>query len=246
MAADGMAVRRDGARRTETALHRRGRGARRPRRRCRVRSRGRSRSRRGVAQVAIRREPAPVLVAAIERGRTGSPAARSARGQSPTAMPRPCSRSAACTPPAASSPNADPPDSTIASTVSTVLCGASRSVSRPPGAPPSTLTDATAGRSNTITVTPEPSRRSSALPTAASGRHPSAGSRVVASRSRPREWRSAHRCRSNIRAVHSGKLPRASSSCHSSCKAVPFRLRCDSGSTFSTGRRIWHRNFMNN
>ena len=40
--------------------------------------------------------------------------------------PRPCSASQACTPPAASSPSAEPPESAIASTASTVLSGWSR------------------------------------------------------------------------------------------------------------------------
>src|SRR5437868_6136288 len=48
----------------------------------------------------------------------------------PTAKPRPRSRSSACTPEAASRPNAEPPESTTASMRSTSRCGASRSVSR--------------------------------------------------------------------------------------------------------------------
>ena len=69
------------------------------------------------------------------------------------------------TPAAASRPKAEPPDRTTASTVSTVFSGASRSVSRVPGAPPMTWTAATAGSSQTTTVTPDFSVASSALPT---------------------------------------------------------------------------------
>ena len=63
--------------------------------------------------------------------------------------------SAACTPDAASSPKAEPPDSTMALIASTELCGSSRSVSRVPGAPPSTCTPATAGSSQSRAVTPD-------------------------------------------------------------------------------------------
>ncbi len=83
----------------------------------------------------------------------------------PTAKPRPSARSPACTPPAASSPKADPPESTKASTSDTVIAGSRSAVSRPPGAPPSTLPEAVAGRSKTMAVTPEPSARSVAWPT---------------------------------------------------------------------------------
>ena len=50
-----------------------------------------------------------------------------------TWKPRPCSRSQACTPEAASSPKAEPPDSTMASMPSTVCAGSSSAVSRVPG-----------------------------------------------------------------------------------------------------------------
>src|SRR5499426_1693275 len=81
------------------------------------------------------------------------------------AKPRPRSRSSACTPAPASKPKAEPPDSTTASMRSIVRCGSSRSVSRVPGAPPRTSTAATAGSSNTMAVTPEARRTSSACPT---------------------------------------------------------------------------------
>ena len=58
------------------------------------------------------------------------------------------------TPPAASSPKAEPPDSTTASTRSTSVPGPSNSVSRLPGAPPRTSTAATAGASASTTVVP--------------------------------------------------------------------------------------------
>ena len=73
---------------------------------------------------------------------------------SPTAKPRPCAASQSMTPAAASSPNAEPPDSTIASTRSTSVAGPSSSVSRLPGAPPRTSTAATAGASAITTVAP--------------------------------------------------------------------------------------------
>ena len=68
------------------------------------------RRRRRVAELAIGRVAAPVLVAAARADRTGSPPARSARAPMRTAKPRPCSFSHACTPDAASRPNAEPPD----------------------------------------------------------------------------------------------------------------------------------------
>jgi hypothetical protein len=79
---------------------------------------------------------------------------------------RSCPRRRACTPAAASSPKAEPPEeSTSASIAWTVFSGASRSVSRVPGPPPRTSTAATAAYSNRTTVTPERKRESSALPT---------------------------------------------------------------------------------
>ena len=58
------------------------------------------------------------------------------------------------TPSAAESPQDEPPDSTIASTCSTVMPGSSRALSRVPGAPPSTAIEAMVGLSNSATVTP--------------------------------------------------------------------------------------------
>ncbi len=63
----------------------------------------------------------------------------------PTAKPRPCSASQACTPPPASSPNAEPPPSAMASIRSTVLARSSSAPSRVPGPPPRTSIAATAG-----------------------------------------------------------------------------------------------------
>src|SRR5664280_2024392 len=82
-----------------------------------------------------------------------------------TWKPRPCSRSHDCTPEAASSPKAEPPDSAMASMPSTVCAGSSKAVSRVPGPPPRTSTLATTAASNTIAVTPEPSLPSPAWPT---------------------------------------------------------------------------------
>src|SRR5262245_39977520 len=67
-------------------------------------------------------------------------------------------------PDAASRPNADPPASAMASMRSTVMAGSSSADSRVPGPPPRTSIAATAGSSNTIAVTPEPSRASSSWP----------------------------------------------------------------------------------
>ena len=132
---------------------------------CSSRSQGKvgaSRRGGGVAEIAIGREAAPVLVAAIEhieqRGAAHDRYAHIRRSRNP----RPRSRSSACTPVAASRPNAEPPERTTASTRSTVRCGSSRSVSRVPGAPPRTSTLATAGSSKMIAVTPEARRASSA------------------------------------------------------------------------------------
>src|SRR6266566_314926 len=73
----------------------------------------------------------------------------------PTAKPRPCSASQACTPPPASSPNAEPPASTRASIRSTVLARSSNAPSRIPGPPPRTSIAATAGLSKITAVTPD-------------------------------------------------------------------------------------------
>src|SRR6185503_16663383 len=86
-----------------------------------------------------------------------------------TAKPRPCSASHACTPDAASSPKADPPESAMASTPCTVCAGSRSAVSRVPGPPPRTSMEATAGASSTTAVTPEARRASSALPTSTPG-----------------------------------------------------------------------------
>src|SRR4029434_883360 len=83
--------------------------------------------------------------------------------------PRPCSRSQACTPDAASRPKADPPDKTMASMLSTVSAGSSRAVSRVPGPPPRTSTLAITASSKTTAVTPEPSLGSPACPTRTPG-----------------------------------------------------------------------------
>ena len=76
--------------------------------------------------------------------------------------PRPCSASQACTPPAASSPSAEPPESAMPSMLSTVLSGLSAASSRVPGPPPRTSIAATAGLSKITAVTPEASFASSA------------------------------------------------------------------------------------
>ncbi len=72
----------------------------------------------------------------------------------PTAKPRPAAASHSMTPAAASRPKAEPPDSTTASTRSTKVSEESNSVSRLPGAPPRTSTDAVAGASASTTVAP--------------------------------------------------------------------------------------------
>src|SRR5712691_3638553 len=87
------------------------------------------------------------------------------RSVDPTTKPRPTTASHSITPAAASRPKADPPDSTIASTRSTRVSGARSSVSRLPGAPPRTSTEATAGCSASTTVVPVMPSRSSAWPT---------------------------------------------------------------------------------
>ena len=121
---------------------------------------------RRVAELAIGRVAAPVLVAAGRAGRTGSRPARSARAPRAPAKPRPCSRSQACTPEAASSPKAEPPDSTMASMPLDRLRrieqrGLARA--RPAAAHVDARRDR--GSSNTTTVAPEPSLPSSAWPT---------------------------------------------------------------------------------
>ena len=83
----------------------------------------------------------------------------------PMAKPRPCSRNMDCTPDAASSPKAEPPDNTSASTLSTEFLGDSSSVSRVPGPPPITWTLAIVGSSQRTTVTPDFRFDEAALPT---------------------------------------------------------------------------------
>ena len=73
----------------------------------------------------------------------------------PTRNPRPVARNPSITPEHASNPNADPPASTSPSTAATVLSGASKSVSRVPGAPPITCTEAVKGASPVTIVTPD-------------------------------------------------------------------------------------------
>src|SRR5260370_480782 len=83
----------------------------------------------------------------------------------PPAKPRACSASQACTPPPASSPNAEPPESAMASIRSTVLATSSSAPSRVPGPPPRTSIAATAGLSKITAVTPDANAASSAWPT---------------------------------------------------------------------------------
>ena len=71
-------------------------------------------------------------------------------------MPSPRSRSRVITPSAADSPNADPPESTTASTRSTRRVGSSSSNSRVAGAPPRTSPEAIVPGGGRITVTPVP------------------------------------------------------------------------------------------
>jgi hypothetical protein len=59
----------------------------------------------------------------------------------------------------------EPPDSTSASTRSTVISGSSKAVSRVPGAPPIMAIEAVAGASNTTRLTPEARRSWTADPT---------------------------------------------------------------------------------
>src|SRR5665213_4071800 len=72
-------------------------------------------------------------------------------------------------PEAASSPKAEPPESTMASMPSTVCAGSSRAVSRVPGPPPRTSTLAATGWSKIMTVVPEPSFCPPAWPTRTPG-----------------------------------------------------------------------------
>ena len=85
--------------------------------------------------------------------------------KSRTRKPRPLARNTACTPPGASSPKAGPPDSNRASTGATLMLGFSDAVSRSPGAPPNTATEAVAGASKITMLTPETSRAAPAWPT---------------------------------------------------------------------------------
>ena len=105
-----------------------------------------SRSRRSAGSSGCRRS----------RGRRGSRPARSARRRPRRRASRCCAlRDSAPTPCAASRPKALPPESTIALTLSTMLSGSSRSVSRVPGAPP---------RCETPPTAPSPSTRTTVQP----------------------------------------------------------------------------------
>ena len=86
-----------------------------------------------------------------------------------TSTPLPRSRSTEITPPMASRPKTEPPESTSASTRSTVMSASSRWASRRPGAPPETAMEAVAGASNSSAVTPVAIFSSWALPTSTPG-----------------------------------------------------------------------------
>ena len=78
----------------------------------------------------------------------------------PTSRPMPRSSSSCMAPEAASSPKAEPPESTTACTRSTVFSGLSKSVSREAGAAPRTSTPPTAPLGATMAVQPVPASRS--------------------------------------------------------------------------------------
>ena len=114
------------------------RGPRRPARRRAV-APGRmgrpGRRQRGTALVgAGRSSPGPTRSKIAAAGTIGT-------GPPRVGNPRPCSASARITPSAAARPNAEPPDSTIASTCSTRATGSSTAVSRVAGAPPRISTE---------------------------------------------------------------------------------------------------------
>src|SRR5262245_25806142 len=87
----------------------------------------------------------------------------------PNLRPRPSARRKDSTPPAASRPNTEPPDSTTASRPLTVISGSSRALSRAPGAPPRLVPEATLSRASRIAVTPLATAAASAWPTATPG-----------------------------------------------------------------------------
>jgi hypothetical protein len=129
---DNGAERRNGAGRAKAALHRR-RGRAGTRAHCSQDEPARpGGDGGGVAEVAIGEKRPQSLSPPFSKsiriacGTTGICTSR-------MASPRPCSRNAACTPPAASSPKADPPDSTKASTCSTIISGSSRGGVPPTG-----------------------------------------------------------------------------------------------------------------
>ncbi len=98
-----------------------------------------------IAKIAVRGRSRPqFLLPPLSRSNTTAPGTIGISA-SRTARPRPCSASHACTPPPASIPNAEPPDSANASTRSTVLARSSNAPSRVPGPPPRTSIAATAG-----------------------------------------------------------------------------------------------------
>mgnify|MGYP007010888201 CR=1 FL=1 len=72
----------------------------------------------------------------------------------PIRKPRPCRLSQSITPPGASSPKAEPPESATASTRVMTEAGSRTVVARVPGPPPVTVTAATAGSSASTTVVP--------------------------------------------------------------------------------------------
>ena len=125
---DGDAARQTRRSRAEPALHIGGRRAGAGADRAEGERLGRG-GKRGAAEAAVGGSLPQSLSPPLRRSKriaAGTIGTRAA----PTAKPRPASASAAMTPPPASSPKAEPPERTMASTRSTVCSGASRSVSR--------------------------------------------------------------------------------------------------------------------
>src|SRR5690606_32976324 len=98
----------------------------------------------------------------------------------PTGKPRPRSSSHATAPVPASSPNADPPLRTTASTCWTIRSGSSSANSRVAGAPPRTSPDATVPSGRTTTVHPVRATGSVQWPTRMPGTSVSTTSAVPA------------------------------------------------------------------
>ena len=162
--ADGRAVARLRGGRAEPALEVDGRWRRSPRRACRARSRAPRRPRpRSRARDRADKRPQSLSPPLLRSNRIAPGTIGTSAG--PTAKPRPCSRSQACTPPGRVEAEGRPArQHDRVDALDRLLRPQQIDLARARRAA-AHVREATAGSSNTIAVTPEASRASSAWPT---------------------------------------------------------------------------------